>query len=369
MILAGDVTGVGDVSCLRRSHSRRWLVEFRHIPWVDLNPHAQRGDTSHSLKVQNLRDAPGQGRTSQGRTKRVPADNKKSPTMTDVVPSKYGMALTGSDWVGLPLRIGQVPERGRLEDLIGEVDAILVWTGGPSVVKIAYAHPSQGTAQHEFTRVSGAIDLLPRGTHMHSVEWEGKASLCISVNLPPASLTALSAQPILGLDPARGPQFGLIDSHIADLVRRLHEQAEAHAPWGAVYVQSLSLALASYVSARYGVDAEPAPLRAASLSRAQCLEIERFVDQEISSNFGLVDMAKVVGYSADHFSRLFKQGFNQSPYQFVLSRRIDRAMAMLRDEKLSIAEIASACGFNDQGHLTKVFKQRVGMTPGTFRKG
>src|SRR6187399_1885566 len=118
--------------------------------------------------------------------------------MADTVPSKYGMALTGSDWVGLPLRIGEVPERGRLEELIGEVDAILVWTGGPSQVKIVYAHPIQGTAQHEFTRVSGAIDLLPRGTHMFSVEWEGKSSLCTSVNLPAASLSVLSAQPILG---------------------------------------------------------------------------------------------------------------------------------------------------------------------------
>lgn len=285
------------------------------------------------------------------------------------VPSKYGLALTGSDWVGLPLRIGHVPESGRVEELVGEVDAVLVWAGGPSQVKITFEHPSEGKSVHQFLRISGAIDLLPQGTHMYSVEWEGKPTTCTSVNFPAASLAALGAQPISGLDPLQGPQFGLVDSHVVDLVRRLQGQAEGQASWGAVYVQSLSLALASYVSARYGIAPEAVPLRSATLTRAQRTDIERFVEDEMPSNFGLVDLAKVVGYSPDHFSRLFKHSFNQSPYQFVLSRRIDRAMAMLRDEAMTIAEIASACGFTDQGHLTKVFKQRVGMTPGAYRKG
>jgi AraC family transcriptional regulator len=290
--------------------------------------------------------------------------------MTQELQSKYGLALTGSDWVGLPLRIGHVPEDGYAEGLAGEVDAVLVWSGGPSQLRITYDDPrTNEQAVHEFLRVSGTIDLLPRGTYMHRIEWTGKPSTCTSVNLPPACLRALSAEPVLGLDAARGPQFGLVDSHVVDLVHRLHEQAEGQATWGAVYVQSLSLALASYLSVRYGVESEGAPaLRPATLSRTQRSEIERFVDVEMSSNFGLVDLAKLVGYSPDHFSRLFKQSFNQSPHQFVLSRRIDKAMAMLHDEELTIAHIASACGFTDQGHLTKVFKQRVGMTPGTYRK-
>lgn len=293
--------------------------------------------------------------------------------MTTTLPSKYGTALTGSDWVGLPLRIGHVPESGSVEELFTDTDAVLIWSGGPSDVTIRYEDPAaKSSAKRSFERVSGMMDLLPRGTTLHRVEWQGKPSVCTSVNFPEATMRALCSTPGTGLVPERGPQFGLVDGHVVDLVTRLQAQAEGTEYLGAVYVQSLSLTLASYVAARYGGGSEASKElegRTARLSSMQRHEIEKFVDHELSSNFGLVDLAGLVGYSPDHFARLFKHAFKQSPYQYVLARRIDRAKAMLRDESLSIAEIAVACGFSNQGHLTTAFKHRTGLTPGAYRKG
>lgn len=291
--------------------------------------------------------------------------------MTEQSVSKYGSALTGSDWAGLPLRIGEIPAVGEVHDLLGEVDAVLVWSGGPSKVTIEYEVPgSLQMSQYAFERVSGMIDLLPSGTKMQRIVWHGEESTCVSVNLPRASLSALGGETILGLDCSRGPRFGLIDAHVVDLVHRLKQQAEARDYLGAVYVQSLSLALASYLSARYGAGASSRSLASgAELSAVQRAEIERFVDAELENNFGLIDLAHLVGYCPDHFSRLFKISFDQSPYQYVLTRRIEKAKAMLRDEAFSIAEIALACGFSSQAHLSSVFKQRVGMTPGVYRRG
>jgi len=193
--------------------------------------------------------------------------------------------------------------------------------------------------------------------------------VCTSVNFPASSLAALCSSEPAGLVPERGPQFGLTDAHVVDLVRRLRLQAEGQEYLGAVYIQSLSLALASYISGRYGVGVKAeASVRPATLGGTQKNQIERFVEAEIASNFGLVDLAGLVGYSPDHFSRLFKQTFQQSPYQYVLSRRIEKATTLLRDETLSIAEIATACGFSNQGHLTTAFKRRTGTTPGAYRK-
>ncbi|WP_437943271.1 AraC family transcriptional regulator [Sorangium sp. So ce281] len=290
--------------------------------------------------------------------------------MTAEFSAKYGAALTGSDWVGLPLRIGYVPESGRLEGLSAESDAILVWTGGPSQVDIRFAEPTSGEVrEHSFERLSGMMDLLPRRTRLHSVAWRGRPSVCTSVNFPEASMVALCASPSAVLVPEREPRFGLVDAHVVDLVHRLQAQAEGQEYFGAVYVQSLCLALASYVSARYGAGSgAEISLRNASLSRSQRTQIERFVDSELSSNFGLVDLAGLVGYSPDHFSRLFKSAFHQTPHQYVISRRIEKAMTMLQDERLSIAEIALECGFSNQGHLTTAFKRRTGTTPGAYRK-
>lgn len=293
-----------------------------------------------------------------------------TPTMTAEFSAKYGLALTGSDWVGLPLRIGHMAESGRVEGLSNDSDAVLVWAGGPSQVDIRFVEPASGEVrEHSFERLSGMMDLLPRKTALQSVDWRGRPSVCTSVNFPEASMRALCSSPSAVLVPERGPQFGLVDAHVVDLVHRLQAQAVGQEYLGAVYVQSLSLALASYLTARYGAGARAEiSLRNASLSASQRTQIEKFVDGELSSNFGLVDLAALVGYSPDHFARLFKHAFHQSPYQYVLSRRIERAMTMLRDERLSIAEIALACGFSNQGHLTTAFKRRTGTTPGAYRR-
>jgi AraC family transcriptional regulator len=290
--------------------------------------------------------------------------------MNDSDLPKYGLPLTGSDWIGLPLRIGHVPESGKMEELESDTDAILIWTGGPSDVEIHYRDPgATETSQIRFHRVSGTMDLLPRNTSLKSIVWRGEASCCISVNLPEATLIALCSAGAAGLDPKRGARFALVDAHVVDLVQRLQAQAEGEEIFGAVYIQSLSLALASYISARYGIEATSnEDSRRSVLSKEQRHQLETFIEQQISTDFGLVDLASIAGYCPDHFSRLFKQAFDQSPHQYVLSRRVELAKVMLRDGKHPIAEIASACGFANQGHLTTAFKRRTGTTPGVYRK-
>lgn len=290
--------------------------------------------------------------------------------MTTTLPSKYGSALTGSDWVGLPLRIGHPPESGTVEDLSNVSDSVLVWSGGPSDVEIDYQDPgSDHVVHHQFLRRSGMMDLLPAGTKLYRVTWHGAPSSCTSVNFPESCLRALCSELPAGLDSEQGAQFGLVDAHVVDLVHRLQAQAQGDEDYGAVYVQSLSLALASYVSARYGKGgAGEETSRRGTLSLAQRQAIEEFVERELASNFGLVDLAAITGYCPDHFSRLFKQAFSESPHQYVLSRRVERAKAMLRDRDRSIAEIAIACGFANQGHLTTAFKRRTGLTPGSYRR-
>lgn len=286
------------------------------------------------------------------------------------VPSKYGAALTGSDWAGLPLRVGHIPESGVVEELSNHSDALLVWAGGPSEVDIHYLDPSGGSSpsRRVFVRSSGMIDLLPRGTRLHRVSWYGRPSICTSVNFPDACLAVLSSDLTAVLDPERGPEFGLVDAHVVDLVQRLGAQAQGEEDLGPLYVQSLSVTLASYVSARYGAgDARPAARRS-PLSPSQRRAIEEFVESELSTSFGLIDLASVTGYCADHFARLFKQAYSQSPHQYVLSRRIERAKVLLRSSDLPIAAIALDCGFANQGHLTTAVKRRTGMTPGAYRR-
>lgn len=278
--------------------------------------------------------------------------------------SKYGVPLTQAAWHGFALRHGRFGESGRLEQLVAPHDAVLVWSGGKSDVTLHARRQGQSERLH-FVRHGGMIDLLPKGTLLEEIRWRGQPSDCVSV-----SLDAESVERLLGTSAALEPdalRTALVDPHVVDLVQRLHAQAITGQPLGALYVDGLSLTLASYVYGRY---TRPAPAGAPTQLPPQAAQrIVAFVEDQLGENITLTELAALVGYSPDHFARLFKRTFGRSPYRYVLDRRVERAKALLGDRSRSIAEVAVACGFGSQAHLHAAFKARTGVTPGAYRRG
>ena len=78
-------------------------------------------------------------------------------------------------------------------------------------------------------------------------------------------------------------------------------------------------------------------------------------------------LAKVSGVSAAHFARSFKQAFGVPPHRYLLSRRIERAVALLRETELSITDIAFATGWSSLGTFGRTFKDVTGQSPGEVR--
>jgi len=286
---------------------------------------------------------------------------------------KYGLPLTDSTWSGLPMRVGHFPIAGKVEDLTSTADSVLLWTGGTSHVDLVYRDADGKTHRSQFERRSGMIDLLPRSVSLDEVRWrnDGAGSSCVSVNFPQGSLAQLLGQGGDPLPEHLGPRFAVTDHHAADLITRLQAQVVANNPLGAAYAQGLSLTIVSYLFASYGQEGLPSGPHAqpGQLPRLQSEALMVFVEDFLSHDIGLVDMAAVVGYSPDHFARLFRRTFRVSPYQYLLSRRVERAKTMLRDATLPIAAVAVTCGFTSQSHLNAVFKRATGVTPGRYRKG
>ena len=78
-------------------------------------------------------------------------------------------------------------------------------------------------------------------------------------------------------------------------------------------------------------------------------------------------LARVSGVSEAHFARSFKQAFGVPPHRYLLSRRIERATALLRDTDLPITEIAFHTGWESLGSFGRTFRDVVGDSPGTIR--
>lgn len=79
-------------------------------------------------------------------------------------------------------------------------------------------------------------------------------------------------------------------------------------------------------------------------------------------------MAAAAGLSRAHFSREFKRAFGESPHSYLLTRRLERAAALLRTTDRPVVEICLAVGWRSQGSFTTSFKRMYGCTPTEYRK-
>ncbi len=106
----------------------------------------------------------------------------------------------------------------------------------------------------------------------------------------------------------------------------------------------------------------------APLSAAQVRAINDFMNSNLHGKFQFSDLAKSVGMSKTIFYERFACTMKQTPHQFLQKMRIERAKLLLGDGKLSLASVASACGFSDQSHMTRFFKRYLGTTPARYRR-
>nr|WP_281413866.1 AraC family transcriptional regulator [Rhizobium rhizoryzae] len=104
------------------------------------------------------------------------------------------------------------------------------------------------------------------------------------------------------------------------------------------------------------------------LSQSQRRLVLDYIEANLASDIGLDDLAAVAVMTRFHFSRAFKATFGEPPYKFVIRRRIERARKMLAETRLSVADIAAACGFSNGSQFTRTFRDTVGVPPLLFRK-
>jgi AraC-like DNA-binding protein len=106
----------------------------------------------------------------------------------------------------------------------------------------------------------------------------------------------------------------------------------------------------------------PVPL-ARHLLRARDL-----VDGRYAEPLDLEALARAAHISPRHFSRSFRRTFGETPYQYLLTRRIERARHLLRTTDLRVTEVCFAVGFNSVGSFTTTFGRHVGVSPTAYRR-
>jgi AraC family transcriptional regulator len=132
-------------------------------------------------------------------------------------------------------------------------------------------------------------------------------------------------------------------------------------------VDSLSCQLAVHILRRHAHVLFREVDTGEGLTFRQDRTVRDYVDAHLGENISLNDLAAAVALSRFHFARMFRQSVGSSPHEYVLQQRLERARTMLSQTNASLMEIAGCCGFADQSHMNRVFRKRVGQTPGQYR--
>ena len=91
------------------------------------------------------------------------------------------------------------------------------------------------------------------------------------------------------------------------------------------------------------------------------------IDREYAQPLNVEALARDAHMSAGHFSREFRRAYGESPYGYLITRRIERAMALLRRGDLSVTEVCFTVGCSSLGTFSTRFTELVGMPPSTYR--
>jgi len=92
--------------------------------------------------------------------------------------------------------------------------------------------------------------------------------------------------------------------------------------------------------------------------------IESHLDEPITTQ----DLATIAKVSTYHFTRAFRESLSETPHEYVMRRRVERAQGLMLTTNMALGRIAIDCGFADQAHFNKLFRRLAGESPGAWRR-
>lgn len=210
----------------------------------------------------------------------------------------------------------------------------------------------------------GGMTLVP----MKHVSWGAwnQPHQGFSISLKPELLTRNAAE-LLGADHVEVlPQKPFYDPLILQIGLALKADLESHRPGGRLYAEAMATALAVHILRNYSVQSHQTVRYLGGLSSTQLKRVTDYINDHLDRELSLEELAAIAQLSPYHFCRSFKRSAQLTPHQYVIRQRVERAKLLLKDDKMGISEVAIACGFTHQSHLSRHFKRLTGMTPKKF---
>lgn len=225
-----------------------------------------------------------------------------------------------------------------------------------------------GMTSHEPTR-AGEVCYIPKGAWVRSA-WETQQAEHRYVSIEFDNGLFERYVPEIATDRfVKGnllaslyePKVGV--ASLASLLAREVDQSQSR---GQLFAESAIRLLALEIAANGWSQASPSVGVHSRLDPRLQRAID-FIEEHLTEDISLLEICRAAGVSATHMTGQFKKYCGQTPYSYVIERRLKRAADLLAHSSVGIAEIALDSGFGDQQHMTRLFSARLGTTPKAFR--
>ena len=270
-------------------------------------------------------------------------------------------------WAGITVeeRIKAAP--GKMEVPGGYTELVLdVILSGPVQVYIKC-----GGYERREVRQAGAWTIFPPGEGLISC-WEQRVHYA-SIRLSNWFLAHVVEEEF-GVDPARLEcPFERLpgDDFVGPCALQLAAELRRAEPGQRLAAESLANVLAVRLLRRFPGLRDHVDVTQGGLPLNTLRRVQDFIEANLENNLGLADLAALANLGQRQFTLRFKRNTGLAPHQFLLRRRVERARQRVRDRHhdMNLAQIAADCGFYDESHLNRHFKNLLGVTPAQYRKG
>ena len=104
------------------------------------------------------------------------------------------------------------------------------------------------------------------------------------------------------------------------------------------------------------------------LAKWRVRRIISFIEKHLDEPIRVMTLSKVAGLSFAHFSHSFRRTFGEPPHAYLTRLRVEHARNLMLFSDISLADVAQACGFADQAHFSRRFRERTGQSPAAWRR-
>ena len=165
------------------------------------------------------------------------------------------------------------------------------------------------------------------------------------------------------------PRFAMLDPLLEQLAIAITNALRDGSAEDGLYIDTIAQMMAVHLARSHSSRSRPVRILSAKpLSGWKMRRVIDYIEDNLDGDLSLQAMAAEVDISPLYLARAFKSAVGQSPHQYVLARRIERAKELLRNTDLPVVDVALSSGFSSQSHLSHWFIRQVGVSPAVYRR-